>query len=91
MGGEAVDWEQVSSVLGWPDIVVSSVGGAERVVALAAPRQDGTESVYEVSLPVPLAWVDRLELRSATPFFSRISRRTKAKPVVMASTETVWP
>jgi glutamyl-tRNA reductase len=32
MGGEAVDWDQVSRVLAWPDIVVSSVGGAERVL-----------------------------------------------------------
>ncbi len=32
MGGEAVEWDQVSRVLGGPDIVVSSVGGAERVL-----------------------------------------------------------
>ncbi len=32
MGGEAVEWDHVSRVLGGPDIVVSSVGGAERVL-----------------------------------------------------------
>ncbi|HEX2710725.1 MAG TPA: glutamyl-tRNA reductase [Candidatus Acidoferrales bacterium] len=57
IGGEAVAWDQLSGALEWPQIVVSSVGGAERVLTRAmierAMAARGNRAMFLIDLGVP--------------------------------------